>query len=252
MPAELPLISCICVTYKKPAMLARAIACFRSQTYANKELLILYESDDLPTVHFLASQRPVAGIRYVCAEGQPKKTLGALRNLAVAAAAGEFICQWDDDDWYHMDRLLYQYNALMQHHVSGSILTRWLVYDTCSGRAFVSNKRRWEGSILCRRNVFTRKKYENKARGEDTDVIEYLHEHQHLVPIDDRPDLYLYVYHGANTWGLDHFSRIFEASQELTAHSAVVGEILANKYSAKESAFFLKGIPYSMPETAIQ
>ncbi|MET3878895.1 glycosyltransferase family A protein [Chitinophaga sp. OAE865] len=243
-----PLISCICVTYRKPDMLARAIRCFVSQTYTNKELVILYEDHDLPTLHFLAWLPQDDRIKLVCVNGSPKKTLGELRNLAVLAADGEFVCQWDDDDWYHMDRLTHQYHAICNSQASGCLLTRWLVFDKQTGKAFVSNQRRWEGSIMCRKTIFCARKYDHKAKGEDTDVIDYLHNNQHLTYIDDRPDLYLYVYHGSNTWGVDHFSKIFEASRELTDYSAVFGRILNNEFSPEECLMIINDMEFGLIE----
>ena len=108
MNHEYPLISCICVTYRKPALLERAIRCFESQTYPNKELVILYEDHDEPTVTYITGHTFSPGIRCICTPGNPKKTLGELRNIANNAAKGEFLCQWDDDDWYHPSRLTFR------------------------------------------------------------------------------------------------------------------------------------------------
>src|SRR5579872_5490009 len=48
-----PLISCLCITRKKPHMLSRAIRCFMEQSYSNKELVIVYESDDMATIELV-------------------------------------------------------------------------------------------------------------------------------------------------------------------------------------------------------
>ncbi|HWV64269.1 glycosyltransferase family A protein [Chitinophaga sp.] len=248
MSSSNPLISCICVTHRKPALLARAVRCFAAQTYQHKELVILFEDNDLSTLAFLAEMQPEDNIKLICIQGEPKKTLGELRNLAVRAATGEFICQWDDDDWYHMERLEYQHQVICETKVSGCLLTRWLVYDSSSGRAFLSNRRRWEGSIMCRKEVFTGRKYEHKVRGEDTDIIEYLHENNHLVYIDDRPDLYVYIYHGNNTWGVDHFSKIFEKSMELAGYSSLIANILDSEYSPEECRAFINSMELGLHE----
>ena len=52
---SLPLISCICITRNRPGYLSKAIVCFKQQTYPNKELVILYEEDDLLTAAFFAA-----------------------------------------------------------------------------------------------------------------------------------------------------------------------------------------------------
>lgn len=86
-------------------------------------------------------------------------------------------------------------------------------------------------------------RYESTTKGEDTDVIEYLYENNHLACIEDKPFLYVYIYHGGNTWNLNHFSGIFNASQELFDHSSMINDILDCNYEAIESAGLLKEIP---------
>ena len=89
MPAEQPKVVCVMLTRgDRPAMEARAIRGFDSQTYQNKELLIFDTSD-------------VDG------------TIGALRNLANARADGEIIAHLDNDDLSHTYRLAEQV-ALLQ------------------------------------------------------------------------------------------------------------------------------------------
>lgn len=159
-----PLISCLCVTYKKPLLLKRAIACFEAQNYRNKELVILYEDHDIETIHFLRTHALSSRVRQVCVPGTPKKTLGELRNIAIQSALGEFVCQWDDDDWYHMNRLTCQYNAIENSNAGGSLLTRWITFNGHSKNAFVSNRRHWEGSVLCRKSLIVQKAYENREK----------------------------------------------------------------------------------------
>jgi hypothetical protein len=39
---------------------------------------------------------------------EPGATLGTLRGLSLDVATGEIVCQWDDDDCHHPDRILHQ------------------------------------------------------------------------------------------------------------------------------------------------
>src|SRR5688572_3738294 len=78
-----PLISCVCVTRNRPNLLQNVIACFLSQTYPNKELVIVYEDDDVATKVFLKQQRmPEISIFEVASAS--KLTLGALRNFSIS------------------------------------------------------------------------------------------------------------------------------------------------------------------------
>ncbi len=96
-----PLISCLCVTHHKSQLLKRAIACFNSQTYDSKQLVIVYEETDLLTCAYIQSHTFASNIKLVAIPGgQSKLMLGELRNRSIKEAEGEYVCQWDDDDWY--------------------------------------------------------------------------------------------------------------------------------------------------------
>lgn len=251
------LISCICVTRRKPTLLKRAIECYLAQTYPEKELVILYEDDDEATNEFLGQGfPPESGIRLFRVPSYPKIALGQLRNLAIGIARGEFVCQWDDDDWYHARRLEEQYGQLFDEGCHGSILTQWLVFDSITGKAYVSHMRLWEGSILCKASVLQLKAYEDKPQGEDTATIEYLARLNCLHLMKRYPGLYIYVYHGYNTWSYDHWTAIFKCSTELPADdSKVVANILEGKYTVVEGSLLLDGILrgfYSVDRPALQ
>jgi glycosyltransferase involved in cell wall biosynthesis len=244
MSDAMPLISCVCLTRRKPALLSRAIDCFLQQTYLNKELLILYEDDDAATEEFVHESLPSeSGIRLIRVPGHPKTTLGELRNVAIRNARGEFVCQWDDDDWYHIRRLEEQYDKIVEEGGYGSIMTRWLVFDSLTMKAYISNKRLWEGSILCRKSVLQLKVYEDKELGEDTATIEYLERMDYLRFLNETPGLYIYVYHGNNSWSYDHWSAIFRCSTELPAKdSEAIADILQGNCSISEGALLIDGI----------
>lgn len=238
------LISCVCVTRKKPDLLKRSIECFLAQTYDNKELIILYEDDDLETEDVIgAGYPPESNIRLFRVSAHPKMALGELRNLAIKAARGEFICQWDDDDWYHVSRLEEQYTKLFSEGHHGSILTQWLVFDCLTTTGYISNVRLWEGSVLCRKSVLQEKAYEEKPLGEDTATIEYLAARESLCLMDEMPGLYIYVYHGNNSWDYEHWSEIFRCSTPLSAEdSQIVADILKGRYSVVEGSRLIDGM----------
>ena len=68
----------------------------------------------------------------------PKLTLGELRNLSVQYAQGEYVCQWDDDDYYSPLRLYEQYVNIIQQNKKGCILNQWLIYDYLTNNIFSS------------------------------------------------------------------------------------------------------------------
>src|SRR5687767_2313369 len=147
-----PLISCLCVTRNKSHLLPTAITCFESQSYSNKELIIVYEDDDMETKSLLQQIRN-SSIKTFEVSSIPKLTLGALRNFSISQSSGEYFCQWDDDDWYHNMRLEIQMKAVQESGKQASILSYWLIYNTKSNESYLSFQRNWEGSILCRKSL---------------------------------------------------------------------------------------------------
>lgn len=209
-------VSCLCVTHRKPGMLERAIACFREQTYPDKQLVVVYEETDPLTCEFMEALPDSSEIKAVRIPAAKNKiVLGQLRNISVREADGEYVCQWDDDDWYDPERISTQIGRLQKAGKDASILSRWIVYDACRQKAYLSHRRLWEGSILCRRQVMLEFPYDALEKGEDTSLINYLRENDMLSIIEDMPELYIYTFHGTNTWENSHFDEIFRAGTEL-------------------------------------
>jgi len=242
MLSSLPLISCICVTRGRPYLLNGAISCFAAQTYPNKELVIVYEKDDEQTCRYINSLQTLLYIRCICIEPSPEKKLGYLRNYAIEQSHGVYICQWDDDDWYHCQRLEEQYNTLHTAGLTACVLNRWLMFDHTNQKAYISMKRMWEGSLLCRKDVLQNIHYDNKSMGEDSIVIMKLHR-QKQVHIINTPHLYIYNYHGANTWHYAHWNGFFNISillDESTSHN--IHAILQHQYNITEASALLDDI----------
>ena len=192
-------------------MLYRAVGCFKQQTLQDAELVIVHDHDDEATARY-AKQIEGATIRAVRAP--PGLKLGGLRNLAVASARAKFVAQWDDDDWYAPDRLRLQLKQLKRTGRQACVLGRWTIYDTRTGRAFISRRRRWEGSLVAERAALGAYD-ESQSRGEDTPIVRALHERGQLALLD-RPDLYIYVFHGANTFDRQHWEQHFAGGQPLS------------------------------------
>jgi glycosyltransferase involved in cell wall biosynthesis len=218
-------ISCLCITRKRVDYLKRAIQSFRDQSYKNKELVIVYESDDIETLDFLHSITDTNIVKKQI-DISPKKTLGALRNIAINTSSGDFFAQWDDDDVSDSKRLEFQYKQLKSLNKQACVLRRWRMYDRLKQEVYISNYMDvvggGENTILCRKELLTTHNiaYPELARGEDTAVIEWLIIHDHVTALD-KPELYTYEVSGLNTWHRQHFEDIFshscyKASDEVT------------------------------------
>src|SRR4051812_35378998 len=223
------LVSCLMVTRGDPKFIESAVKSFKLQSYSNKELIIIYDTssvgvenlareiggDDIRFIHAnrmqwlkeafrslvhgslrgrLGRMRGLA--RAAWARPRLKLPLGLLRNIAVAQAKGNIVCQWDDDDLHHRDRLAVQVRALYGGRVSAVFLKRWLIWLPAQQLFSISGPRIWEGSLLAWKKGLPR--YQPIRRAEDTLFVDALCK-TNRIGLLDIPHLYCYTIHGNNT-----------------------------------------------------
>jgi glycosyltransferase involved in cell wall biosynthesis len=100
------MVSAIMPTGGRPNYVRHAIDMFLGQTWQNKELIIVDDSlpdRQLPYIH----DRRIRHIRL----HDPMQT-SAKHDLALGLAMGDYICYWDDDDWYSPRRFERQVHHL--------------------------------------------------------------------------------------------------------------------------------------------
>jgi glycosyltransferase involved in cell wall biosynthesis len=235
---SLPFVSCLCVTRNRADLLPRAINCFSSQSYRNKELLVVYEDDDDATKKVLPGlQRE--NVRFIEVTSSPKMTLGELRNLSISECNGDYFCQWDDDDWYHNKRLAVQMNAILESHKIASVLSFWLIYDSLNHHAYLSHPRLWEGSIMCSKEALGNIRYSIAEKGEDIEFVNALRRANCLHPVIDAC-MYIYHVNGRNTWDTAHFSGMFSVSQRLSPSiDELLRDIFKGRYSNRKASQLL-------------
>ena len=204
-----PRISCLMVTRGRASLAARAIRCFQAQSHEERELVIVDDDrDDTLEAHVRALRDP----RVVYVREPPEgRTLGALRNIAVASASGSFVCQWDDDDVYHPRRVERQLAALEATMADACFLAHNHIWWPKLGRIAKSKWRVWEGSILCTKSRMPL--YPDSRSGEDTVVAQVIARERRIALLD-APDLYVYVVHGDNTFGPAHFESHWVHAEE--------------------------------------
>jgi hypothetical protein len=108
-----PHVTAICLTDNRQQFTDRAVACFRSQNYAEKQLLIL----DTGSLEYRLPVMPVkesAQILLIHLKRSHDSTIGSLRNAAVrfAHSDSKIIIHWDSDDWSSPRRMTEQVEAL--------------------------------------------------------------------------------------------------------------------------------------------
>jgi glycosyltransferase involved in cell wall biosynthesis len=215
-------ISCLVVTCDRPAHLARSYACYRDQTYPDKELVIVTDEAG-PYVEFI--RRLTADARDVRVVALPERQpLGALRNRAVLASTGDVLCQWDDDDLCHPERLAVQYARMANERADAAFfvdqlqlfwenrIAYWTDWGAKRRRARRGgDPRPWliPGTLMCRLGAMP--EYPALARGEDTVVKNRLcGAGARVAEVDGLGWLSIYAYHGKNTYDRTHHDRIHE------------------------------------------
>ena len=204
---EQPLISCLMVTANRAHIARVAIECFSDQTWPNKELVIIDDGvEDYSDL--IASFECADLVRYIKLQpANPRLSLGELRNLSIEEAHGEWCVQWDDDEWYHPERLAVQLNAAAQADVGASALKWTLMHvkdDSAQSLTF-----RGDSGIATPGTLMFRKGdvwYPHLARNEDGIFLRDVKVNHGLVVLDEKySHLFIRVFHGSNTWEKDHF-----------------------------------------------
>lgn len=236
-----PKISCVTVTNGRVALLKKAIHCYLSQTYGNKELIVLSQGSNEVNIqiraHIDSLQR--RDIQFISAD--PKMSLGAMRNLSIELTTGEVICQWDDDDLYHPFRLSNQFHRLSQGAIA-ACYRQHLKYYLHTGEMYWIDwsieKQEFErylpGTIMFWKQIFYNsynKLYpevgECCGREEDLCLLQRFLNEGKIADVDDGHQ-YTYVYHGNNIYWLEHHNlvlakRVFN-NDELLARKSLLEE----------------------------
>ena len=213
----LPQVSCLMVTLDRLALSKRSIRCFAEQTYPNRELLIV--TDGKPrfrrALERFVEEQGIERVRFVY-PSEERLTLGRLRNISVEAAAGEIICQWDDDDCNHPERVALQVEHMLKQNARACFLTDHLQFleanralfwiDWTVGGTIVGKEQRVPGSLMMYREE--RFRYPENGyyarQGEDSMLLESLYGELPVAHFTGMGHLYLYQYHGRNTFSKEH------------------------------------------------
>jgi len=225
-------VTCICITYNRLELLKESIRFFEYQTYQNRDLIVLFQSNDAVTRNYVQMQnhyrlgslawdissgestyklqmeRDVdSTILFVQVPIEQSLSLGAKRNIGVELASGEYVCMWDDDDWYPEDRIENQFNFMLFSGKKACTLASLLLHNKATGQFFLTGIRAegWEGTLLAEKAVMGR--YNDLNKREDTPVIHHLQENNHLCVMEEA-ELYVYNAHQNNVSGDGHFNFI--------------------------------------------
>lgn len=216
---ELSKISCLMTTTGRANHVSKSVQCYVRQTYPNRELIIVSQgsAENNKIIQEYLGTLDRSDIQFF--DAPSRLTLGALRNLSCELASGDVLCQWDDDDLYHPQRLIDQYKALRADYRNvASASTRFLKYFVDSDEIFwcdwwgegVPSSQFLCGSVMFYKNVFHQHNSllypedgEQCNVEEDWNVLFKLLDVGRVVSYGQGHH-YLYIYHGENTYCLDH------------------------------------------------
>ena len=156
-----PLVTCIMPTKDRHDWVKQSIKLFQEQTYPNRQLLIVDDSETslgLDDDYVYGQQERIerceqiaAGklkaVDYYWVGGTQKHlhainpdfrawTLGAKRNAMVEASQGDIICHWDDDDYYAPTRIDVQVELMRLHNAPVCGNPHPLFYDLRTGKSY--------------------------------------------------------------------------------------------------------------------
>lgn len=162
-----PTVCAVMLANGRPEMVARAVLCFRAQTYEHKQLVVL---DTSPTNEqdWLLWKPELNGT-----------SIGQLRNLANAWAAvcapigkysRQIIMHWDSDDWSHPERIAEQVAMLQTTGADVAGYRDLVFWHQQTGEAWLyTNYHTPPGTTLCYwRKTWERVPFQPTSKGEDT------------------------------------------------------------------------------------
>jgi glycosyltransferase involved in cell wall biosynthesis len=198
-------VTCIMPTSGRPLFALNAVRLFTAQDYPRRELVVV---TDHGTDELESSLPADPRIRHL--RGRRRESIGMKRNRACEAARGEYIAQWDDDDWYGPTRLSVQVEPLLAGRADVTGLVTPVFFDLCSWRfwgvtrtlhrrLFVENVH--GGTLVYRREVWERlARYPDASLAEDAYFL--LAAKRRGAQLQQIPGagLFMYVRHGTNAW----------------------------------------------------
>jgi glycosyltransferase involved in cell wall biosynthesis len=214
-PGGEPSVSCLMVMLPVPERLPfakKSIDDFCRQTLAKKNLVVVL-SGGTESVHgAMRDHVDSLGRDDIRVFTQPPEmNLGQLRNFTLGVATGDVLCQWDDDDLYHPERLERQLAVLREGNFEAVYLQEVMQYFPAANILYWTNWRATEaaghpGTLMVWREAAV--KYPTQggmARlGEDSEAARALIARGRVGYLPAMPHLYIYVSHGTNSWNDGH------------------------------------------------
>ena len=205
-------IACLCSTYKRPTQLANVIACFESQDYKDRELIVLDDAGQYDTQ---------SGDRWKIVSSPVRfRTLGEKRNATAALVSPDVdaYAVWDDDDAYlpwHLSAAV----AALKEGADYTIPTKVLIEKRGSRLQAKSNTYLYHGAWTFTRELFDRVHgYPFMQSGQDQGLLQRFKKikakRADPLKYDSRPS---YIYRWCTIRGNQHLSAMGRGGYEKLA-----------------------------------
>lgn len=107
-PGEAPLVSVVIPTYRRPAVVLRAVDSILAQTFTDFEIIVVHDGPDEATAEAFRNADPRVHYHHLAVNSGP----AAARNYGVTQARGQWIGFLDDDDEWLPGKLEAQLAAI--------------------------------------------------------------------------------------------------------------------------------------------
>ena len=170
-------------TCNRQSLIPVALKCFLSQDWPDKELVVI--DDGAAKVEGLVKPWVPDAVYIYRAE---KQVIGVKRNLACAAARGEVVCHFDDDDWSAAGRVRDQVMRLLE---SGKQMTGYHSITNWNGMKayhYVFPVPQYAlGTTMCYQKSFWHThRFPAKDYAEDNDLVYKARDERQLIAVDAR------------------------------------------------------------------
>lgn len=203
-------------TWNRARYMSHALQCFARQTYPDRELIVIDDSDTPSFEHFEGQ----ANVRYFYSA--ERKSIGEKRNLAVERATGDYFICWDDDDWYGQNRIRYQLDPILAGSCDATALCTGYILDLGKGQFWRKPRPVKPGESLFQQGVnwgtiawsrqaqdrAAAQRFPHTSLAEDLAFRNELVRHGARVRCMENQDCYVYVRHSSNTWQFEAGSQL--------------------------------------------
>lgn len=196
-----PLISCLCVTENRPDFMPWLLWNFQRQKYPHKELVIIDASE---------SPYKPGKAKNVRTLHAPGLNVAARRNLALQEAGGELMAWFDDDDWYHPERLIHLSQLISDEtQVAGPKLAWFVNLFTFGVKQFVARHGVLNSGLVARIDAAQSIRFDETVdKGEDIEWLNQLQARYGVAETFEVPSFFLcHNQNAGNTADVHQFNR---------------------------------------------